>query len=95
MDAGEDAVEIKRFPGGRFAMLAIRDPFSIDFPLGWGVLLRWTFDRHVENGLGCASPDDCYSLYLNEETPCLEELYEQEGVQYMSLLLPVRGESED
>ncbi len=51
--------------------------------------MKWTFENHIKNKLGCTAPDDCYSLYSNEETPCLEELYWEGGVQYMALYLPV------
>ena len=32
---GDDAVEVKEFPGGKFAKIVIRDPFSGDFPSVW------------------------------------------------------------
>jgi len=87
--AGDDDVKIKEFPGGKFARVAVRDPFTCDFPSAWYVLLEWTFKRKIRNRLGCASKKDCYSLFSNEETPCLEELYWDQGVQYMAFYLPV------
>lgn len=87
---GDSDVEVKEFAGGNFAKLTVQDPFSGDFPLGWGVLLKWTFDNNEENLLGCTSPDDCYSLFSNEDTPCLEELYCHNGIQFMDLYLPIR-----
>lgn len=87
---GDSDVEIKEFSGGNFARLTIQDPFSGNFPLGWGVLLKWTFDNNAENLLGCASPDDCYSLFSNEDIPCLEEIYWNNGKQYMDMYLPIR-----
>lgn len=47
-------------------------------------------DGPEQTGLGCASPEDCYSLFSNEDTPCLEEIYWDNGVQHMSVYLPVR-----
>jgi len=87
---GDPEIQIKDFAGGNFAKLTIHDPFSGDFPSGWGVLLKWAFDNHVDNLLGCTSPDDCYSFFSNEDTPCLEELYWNKGEQYMALYLPIR-----
>ena len=87
--AGDAAVTVKDFPGGAFARLIVTDPFSGDFPTGWYTLLAWTFEHNVRNGLGCTSPDDCYSLFSGEDSPCLEELYQQDGVQYMALYLPL------
>ena len=86
---GDSDVKIKEFPGGRFARMIITNPFWGDFPLGWGMILKWTFDNNVMNKLGCVSSDDCYSLFSNEDTPCLEELYWENGVQYMAFYLPV------
>jgi len=87
---GDASVEVKAFPGGNFAKLVVADPFSGDFPTGWNTLLQWTFNSGAQNALGCTSPDDCYSLFSNEDTPCLEELYSKDGVQYMALYLPIR-----
>lgn len=87
---GDEDIPIKKFPGGDFAKLTVKEPFTGDFPLGWGVLSKWTFENNVTNRLGCTSPDDCYSLFSNEDTPCLEELYQDNGVQYMALYLPVK-----
>jgi effector-binding domain-containing protein len=87
---GDSDVEIKEFSGGDYARLIITDPFSGDFPAAWYVLLKWTFENNVGNGIGCTSPDDCYSLFSNEETPCLEELYMEDGVQYMAFYLPIK-----
>ncbi len=86
---GDDEVRVKLFSGGEFVKMVVTDPFSGNFPQGWGMLLKWTFDNNIQNGLGCASPDDIYSLYSNEDTPCLEELHLSEGVQCMALYLPV------
>jgi len=87
---GDSDVEVKEFAGGNFARLIITNPFSGDFPSAWEVLLKWTFDNNIENGLGCTSPEDCYSLFSNEDTPCLEEIYFDNGVQYMAMYLPVK-----
>ena len=86
---GDDDVAIKEFPGGRFARIAVRDPFTCDFPSAWYELLKWTFKKKIPNRLGCTSKKDCYSLFSNEESPCLEEIYEENGVQYMAMYLPV------
>lgn len=86
---GDKKVAIKDFPGGAFARVAVRDPFrDCDFPLAWGVLLEWAFDNNIPNRLSCKK-DDIYSLFSNEESPCFEELYEKDGVQYMAMYLPV------
>jgi len=87
--AGDDDVMVKNFPGGRFARIAVRDPFACEFPSAWYVLLKWAFKNKIKNRLGCKSPKDCYSVYSNEESPCLEELYWEDGVQYMAMYLPV------
>jgi effector-binding domain-containing protein len=87
---GDSDIEIKKFSGGDFARIIITDPFSGDFPSAWFDLIKWTFENNVINGLGCTSPNDCYSLFSNEETPCLEELYSENGVQYMALYLPIK-----
>ena len=87
---GDSNVEVKEFSGGNFAKLTVEEPFTGDFPLGWGILLKWTFDQGEENLLGCTSPDDCYSLFSNEESPCLEEIFYENGKQYMNLFLPIR-----
>ena len=80
---------IKNFSGGRFAKLIIRDPFSCDFPSGWSYILRALFKNDIQNRLGCRSENDCYSLFSCEDTPCLEELYTEDDVQYMALFLPI------
>jgi len=90
---GDSDISVKMFPGGRFAKLVVTDPFSGDFPSAWYVLLKWTFENHVANRLGCTSPDDCYSLFSNEDTPCLEELYRNNGIQYMAMYLPVHKQA--
>ena len=87
---GDSEVAVKAFAGGNFARLVVTNPFAGDFPAGWGMLLRWVFDNGLENRLGCVSPEDCYSLFSNEDTPCLEEIYFENGVQYMALYLPVK-----
>jgi len=87
--AGDDDVAVKDFPGGRFARVAVRDPFSCDFPSAWYVLLKWAFRHRIINRLGCTSKKDCYSLFSNEESPCLEEIYRENGVEYMAMYLPV------
>ena len=88
--AGDDEVEIKEFPGGQFARIVVENPFmDCDFPCAWGKLLKWVFKNKIPNRLGCKSKKDCYSLYSNEESPCLEETYEENGVQYMAMYLPV------
>jgi len=87
--AGDGDIAVKEFPGGRFARVAVRDPFSCDFPSAWYVLLEWSFKRKIQNRLGCKSKKDCYSLFSNEESPCLEEIYWENGVQYMAMYLPV------
>jgi len=86
---GDDDVEVKEFPGGRFARVAVRDPFTCDFPSAWYVLLKWAFRQKIKNRLGCASKKDCYSLFSNEESPCLEEIYSENGEEYMAFYLPV------
>ena len=86
---GDDAVEVKEFPGGKFAKIVIRDPFSGDFPSVWEILLKWTFENKIENRLGCKTPDDCYSFFSCEESPCLEEVYFDQGIQYMAMYLPI------
>jgi len=53
------------------------------------VLLKWTFKHKIQTRLGCTSKKDCYSLFSNEESPCLEEIYWEDGVQYMAMYLPV------
>jgi len=87
---GDSDVEIKELSGGDFARIIVTDPFSGDFPSAWNKLLKWTFENNVVNGLGCTSPNDCYSLFSNEETPCLEELYSENGIQYMAFYLPIK-----
>ncbi|MEA4824710.1 MAG: GyrI-like domain-containing protein [Clostridiaceae bacterium] len=87
---GDTDVEIKEFFGGKFAKIVVTDPFSSNFPLTWGVLLQWTFENNVENRLGCTSSQDCYSLFSNEDTPCLEEVYLENGISYMALYLPIK-----
>jgi len=88
--AGDGDVAVKDFPGGKFARVAVRDPFGgVDFTGAWSVLLKWAFKHKIPNRLGCKSKKDCYSIFSNEETPCLEELYWEDGVQYMALHLPV------
>ena len=87
--AGDKKVTIKDFPGGTFARIAVRDPFiDSDFPLAWGVLLEWAAENHIPNRLGCKK-DDIYSLFSCEESPCFEEVYKEDGVQYMAMYLPV------
>ena len=86
---GDTEITIKEFIGGNFARIIIEDPFSGDFPSAWGVLLKWAFGNNIRNRLGCSSPDDCYSLFSNEDSPCLEEIYYADGVQYMALYLPI------
>jgi len=87
---GDSSVAIKEFFGGRFARIAVRDPFTCDFPSAWYELLKWTFKKKIPNRLGCTSKKNCYSLFSNEESPCLEELYWENGVQYMAMYLPVK-----
>jgi len=87
--AGDGDIAIKEFPGGRFARVTVRDPFTCEFPSAWYVLLKWAFKTRIKNRLGCKSPKDCYSVFSNEESPCLEELYWEDGVQYMAMYLPV------
>jgi effector-binding domain-containing protein len=87
---GDSNVEIKKFLGGNFARIIIKEPFSCDFIAGWGKLLKWVFENNIENRLGCTTPDDCYSLFSNEDTPCLEEIYQDNGVQYMAMYLPIK-----
>ena len=86
---GDEDVAIKEFPGGKFARITVRDPFTCDFPSAWYELLKWTFRHKIPNRLGCRSKKDCYSLFSNEDSPCLEEIYEENGVQYMAMYLPV------
>jgi effector-binding domain-containing protein len=86
---GDSDIEVKEFNSSNYAKFVVTDPFSGYFPLGWGMLLKWTFDNDVKNKIGCSSPDDCYSLFSNEETPCLEELYSDNGIQYMAFYLPI------
>jgi len=86
---GDSDVAVKEFPGGRFARIAVRDPFTCDFPSAWYELLKWAFKHKIPNRLGCKSKKDCYSVFSNEESPCLEELYWEDGVQYMAMYLPV------
>jgi len=86
---GDSDVEVKDFPGGKYARVAVRDPFSCDFPSAWYVLLKWAFKHKIPNRLGCKSKKGCYSLFSNEESPCLEEIYWEDGVQYMAMYLPV------
>ena len=89
--AGDDNVAIKEFSGGRFARIAVRDPFAdCEFPSAWGILLRWAFKKKIPNRLGCTSKKDCYSLFSNEESPCLEEVYWENGAQYMAMYLPIK-----
>jgi len=88
--AGDERVSIKEFPGGRFARVAVHDPFSCDFPLAWSVLLQWVFRHKIPHRLGCASAKDCYSLFSNEESPCLEEIYSANGEEYMAMYLPIK-----
>ncbi len=86
---GDADVAVKQFAGGNFATLVITDPFSGDFPQAWGVLLKWAADNHAKNRLGCTRPDDVYSLFSNEDSPCLEEIFCNGGVQYMAIYLPI------
>ena len=86
---GDSDITVKEFQGGNFARLVITDPFSGDFPLAWGILLKWAFDNNIETRLGYTSPNDIYSLFSNEDAPCLEELYIKDGVQYMDFYLPI------
>ena len=87
--AVENEKNLQIFEGGRFARMTITDPFSDDFPLGWGKILKWAFENGTENRLGCTSPDDCYSLFSNDESPCLEELYTKNGITYMDFFMPI------
>ena len=87
--AVESEENLQIFKGGRFARMIITDPFSGDFPLGWGKILKWTFENGIENRLGCTSSEDCYSLFSNDESPCLEEVYTKDGITYMDLFLPI------
>ena len=79
---------VKEFEGGKFAKLHIIDPFSFDFPTGWAILLEWVDANGYRNRLGC-NKDDCYSLFSNDESPCLEELFTRDGIQYMDFFLPI------
>lgn len=81
-------IEIKIFNGGKFAKLVITDPFTCDFPSGWGYMLKVLAAKGIRNRLGITE-DECYSLYSCEETPCLEELYTENDVRYMALFLPI------
>lgn len=85
----DETDNIKNFSGGKFAKLIIRDPFSCDFPSGWSYILKALFKNDIQNRLGCGSENDCYSLFSCEDTPCLEELYTEDDVQYMTLFLPI------
>ena len=78
---GSDGVETKCFPGGKFAKLVITRPFECDFAQGWNHLFSWLGNSEekprLTNGGTC------------EETPCLEELYTENDVQFMAMYLPL------
>lgn len=75
---GSGPVEIRDFPGGRFAALTIHEPFEDPFthiPAGWNALYDWV----VAEGLAQA-----------ELGICLEEVVARDGKQDMILYHPVR-----
>lgn len=78
---GSDGVEVKRFFGGKFAKMVIARPFECEFTEGWNHMFAWLEKSggkaRLTNGGSC------------EETPCLEEIYDENGIQYMAMYLPL------
>jgi len=51
-----EGVVIRRFPGGRYAVMRITDPFTKPFeviPAGWGRLVRWVKESEGFEVFGC------------------------------------------
>jgi DNA gyrase inhibitor GyrI len=71
-------VDIRDFPGGRFAAMTVRDAFADPFayiPAGWGALHEWVITRGYEEP---------------GEMLCLEEVVAGGGQQDIVLYHPVR-----
>lgn len=81
---GSDGIEIKMFCGGRFAEMIITRPFECEFTEGWNYMFAWLENSdekaRLTNGGTC------------EETPCLEEVYTENGIEYMAMYLPLQEE---
>lgn len=79
---GSDGIEIKKFSGGRFAKMIITRPFECEFTEGWNHMFSWLENSdekaRLTNGGTC------------EETPCLEEVYSENGIEYMAMYLPIQ-----
>ena len=72
------AVQVRDFPGGRFAAMTLHDPFADSFariPAGWDALHEWVITGGFE---------------LPGATLCLEELVERDGRRDLVLYHPVR-----
>jgi len=50
----DDEDNVKMFNGGRYARLMIEDPFTGDFPGGWGLLIDWVRKNgYRDKGVTC------------------------------------------
>ena len=76
--AAAPPVAIRDFPGGHYAAMTVRDPFTDPFayiPAGWGALYEWVITHGLEDP---------------NEMLCLEEVIEGEEHQDIVLYYPVR-----
>lgn len=65
-------------PERTYATLSIKDPFADPFdriPNGWKALVAWVHEEKIEV----------------EEGQCLEHVYEEDGVTYMDVMIPVKA----